>query len=154
MTIEMVVARVEALEKQFAFLLQQTKSDVDTPKSKISKNTSSDDEVVKSKKKTKKEVSGEDEVDVVKSKKEPKKTKKDPSSDDEDKPKKKRGPSGYILFSNANRDEVKEKLCVGDDKPKNTDVMKQLAHMWGELGDEEKAVWNAKAKEVNEVDVE
>jgi hypothetical protein len=149
MTIEMVVARVEALEKQFAFLLQQTKTDADSTKTKASKN-SSDVSVDGSKKKTKKEVSSDDEVEVVKAKKEPKKAKKEVASDDDDKPKKKRGPSGYILFSNANRDDVKEQLCVGDDKPKNTDIMKQLAHMWGELADDEKAVWNAKAKEVKD----
>ena len=150
MTFEMLVARVDSLEKQFAFLLQQTKSDADLTKTKASKNSSSDVPIDASKKKNKKEVSCVDEVDVVKSKKEPKKPKKEASSDDEDKPKKKRGPSGYILFSNANRDDVKEKLFVGDEKPKNTDIMKQLAHMWGELADDEKAIWNTKAKEANE----
>ena len=95
--------------------------------------------------------------DDVKTKKEPKskeskkKAKDETSSDDEDKPKKKRGPNGYILFSNANRDEVKEKLTSGDEKPKNTEVMKQLAVMWSELDVEEKAEWTAKAKASNEV---
>ena len=151
MTIETLVARVEALEKQFALILKQGVSDVEPVKSKISKGPVVDEEVEKSKKKTKKVVSGgDDEVEVVKSKKETKKAKKEASSDDEDKPKKKRGPSGYIMFSNSNRDEVKEKLSVGDEKPKNTEVMKQLAAMWGELGDEEKAIWNTKAKEAKE----
>ena len=95
--------------------------------------------------------------DDVKTKKEPKskeskkKAKDETSSDDEDKPKKKRGPNGYILFSNAKRDEVKEQLTSGDEKPKNTEVMKQLAVMWSELGVEEKAEWTAKAKASNEV---
>ena len=95
--------------------------------------------------------------DDVKTKKEPKskeskkKAKDETSSDDEDKPKKKRGPNGYILFSNANRDEVKEQLTSGDEKPKNTEVMKQLAVMWSELGVEEKAEWTAKAKASNDV---
>ena len=95
--------------------------------------------------------------DDVKTKKEPKskeskkKAKDETSSDDEDKPKKKRGPNGYILFSNAKRDEVKEQLTTGDEKPKNTEVMKQLAVMWSELGVEEKAEWTAKAKASNEV---
>ena len=85
-----------------------------------------------------------------KEKKEKKKAKKDAvSSDDEDKPKKKR-VSGYILFSNANRDDVKEKLAEGDEKPKNTEVMKELAKMWKELGDDEKEVWNTKAKELKD----
>ena len=95
--------------------------------------------------------------DDVKTKKEPKskeskkKAKDETSSDDEDKPKKKRGPNGYILFSNEKRDEVKEQLTSGDEKPKNTEVMKQLAVMWSELGVEEKAEWTAKAKASNEV---
>ena len=87
-----------------------------------------------------------DEVKEAKSKKEkkPKKEKKDDSSDDE-KPKKKR-VSGYILFSNANRDDVKTKLTTGDEKPKNTEVMKELASMWKDLTDEERGEWNTKAK--------
>jgi len=95
--------------------------------------------------------------DDVKTKKEPKskeskkKAKDETSSDDEDKPKKKRGPNGYILFSNEKRDEVKEQLTTGDEKPKNTEVMKQLAVMWSELGVEEKAEWTAKAKASNDV---
>jgi hypothetical protein len=90
------------------------------------------------------------EADAKKIKKEKKKAKKDAaSSDDEDKPKKKR-VSGYILFSNANRDEVKEKLAEGDEKPKNTDVMKELAKLWKALGDDEKEVWNVKSKELKD----
>ena len=117
-TIEMLANRVDTLEKQLAMLLKDQVVDV-----KKSKDTE----------------------DGVKSKKS-KKSKTEPSSDDEDKPKKKRGPSGYILFSSANRDDVKEKLLVGDEKPKNTDVMKELAAMWQSLDASEKAQWNAKAK--------
>ena len=84
--------------------------------------------------------------------KKPKKEKKakDESSDDE-KPKKKR-TSGYILFSNANRDDMKTKLTVDDEKPKNTEVMKGLASMWKELNDEERGEWNAKATQLKEAD--
>jgi upstream-binding transcription factor len=85
-----------------------------------------------------------------KKEKKAKKAKKDAaSSDDEEKPKKKR-VSGYILFSNANRDDVKDKLADGDEKPKNTEVMKELAKLWKALGDEEKEVWNTKAKELKD----
>ena len=86
----------------------------------------------------------------TKKEKKPKKTKKvkEESSDDE-KPKKKR-VSGYILFSNATRDEVRDKLTQGDEKPKNTDIMKELAKMWKELSDEDKEPWNSKAKEIKE----
>jgi hypothetical protein len=119
----MLVDRIETLEKQMALLLKDTKVPNDDVK-------------------TKKE---------PKSKESKKKVKDETSSDDEDKPKKKRGPNGYILFSNANRDEVKEQLTTGDEKPKNTEVMKQLAFMWSELGVEEKAEWTAKAKASNDV---
>ena len=86
---------------------------------------------------------------VSKKEKKEKKVKKETSDDEEKKSKKKR-VSGYILFSNANRDEVKGKLADGDEKPKNTDVMKELAKMWKELGDDEKEIWNNKAKELKD----
>ena len=120
MTLEIVAQRVAALESQMSELSSKMEELVKV--------------VSKKEKKEKKE----------------KKAKKDAvSSDDEDKPKKKR-VSGYILFSNANRDDVKEKLAGGDEKPKNTEVMKELAKMWKELGDDEKEVWNAKAKELKD----
>jgi hypothetical protein len=122
----MLVARVETLEKQLAILLKDTK----VPNNDV---------------KTKKEPKSKE------SKESKKKAKDETSSDDEDKPKKKRGPNGYILFSNEKRDEVKEQLTTGDEKPKNTEVMKQLALMWSELSVEEKAEWTAKAKASNDV---
>ena len=82
--------------------------------------------------------------------KKPKKSKKpkEDSSDDE-KPKTKR-VSGYILFSNATRDEVRDSLSKDHEKPKNTDIMKELARRWKELSDEDKEPWNAKAKELKD----
>ena len=132
-TIQMLESRVETLEKQLAMLLKDQVVDV-----KKSKKAAKSD--------SKTDVSSDDEVVKVKEPKKSKKSKDEPSSEDEDKPKKKRGPNGYILFSNANRDEVKEKLLVGDEKPKNTEVMKELATMWQGLEATEKAEWNAKAK--------
>ena len=84
---------------------------------------------------------------------EPKKVKKakkakEESSDDE-KPKTKR-TSGYIIFSNATRDDVKTKLSVGEEKPKNTEVMKELAIRWKALSDEERGEWNAKAQQLKQ----
>ena len=114
-TLEMLVQRVEVLEKQLSLLLEKNSDDSDTKKEKKPKKT--------------------------------KKT-KDDSSDDE-KPKKKR-VSGYILFSNATRDEVRDKLTNGDEKPKNTDIMKELARLWKELSDEDKEPWNNKAKEIKD----
>ena len=132
-TIDMLVVRVEALEKQLALLLKEKKG------KKSKDETSGDDEVVVEKKEDKKAP-----------KKASKKEAKEVVSDDEDKPKKKRGTNGYIMFSNANRDDVKAQLTVGDEKPKNTEIMKQLATMWAELGVDEKAEWTAKAKASND----
>ena len=110
-TNEMLITRIEVLEKQLALLL---KTDEKVPDLK------------------------------------PKKSKKSPKVET-DEPKKKR-TSGYILFSNANRDEVKDALSDGDEKPKNTDIMKELAKRWKELSDEDKEPWNTKAKELKEAD--
>ena len=85
-------------------------------------------------------------VDTAKDTKKPKKTKTD-----DDKTKKKR-TSGYILYSNAHRDEVKDALTEGDEKPKNTDIMKKLAENWKTLSDEDREKWNAKAKELKDED--
>ena len=132
-TIDMLAMRVETLEKQLALVLKEKKG------KKSKDETSGDDEVVVEKKEDKKAP-----------KKASKKEVKEVVSDDEDKPKKKRGTNGYIMFSNANRDDVKAQLTVGDEKPKNTEIMKQLATMWGELGVDEKAEWTAKAKASND----
>ena len=128
-TIDMLAMRVDTLEKQLALLLKD--ANVEVVKDKKEKKT-----------KKPKDDTSDEEVDVVKTNK--KEKKKESSSDDE--VKKKRGPNGYILFSNANRDDVKAKLFVGDEKPKNTEVMKQLAALWQSASAEEKAEWNAKAK--------
>jgi len=79
--------------------------------------------------------------------KKPKKDKK--SESDDDKPKTKR-TSGYILYSNAHREKVKEELSDGETKPKNTDIMRKLAENWKELHDKDKEVWNLKAKELKD----
>ena len=84
--------------------------------------------------------------ETKKEKKEKKET-KTPKSEDSEKPKKKR-TSGYIIYSNAHRDEVKESLSTDDEKPKNTDIMKTLAANWKALSDEERTQWNTKAKEI------
>ena len=70
-----------------------------------------------------------------------------PTDISDDKPKKKR-TSGYIIFSNATRDDVKTQITQGDEKPKNTDVMKELARQWKALSDEERDQWNEKATEI------
>ena len=79
-------------------------------------------------------------------------TSKKQKTSKKDSPKKERVKSttGYIQYSNAHRDEVKELLTSqSDEKPKNTDIMRQLASKWKELSDDDKNVWNEKAKELN-----
>jgi len=116
-TLESAMKRVEELEKKMELVLSKLEIETDTKK-----NTKKDTKEKKTKK-----------------------TKKDDS--DDEKPKTKR-VSGYILYSNANRTEVKEKLSEdSEEKPKNTEVMKELARMWKELSDDEKEIWNDKAKE-------
>ena len=91
----------------------------------------------------------------VKPAKQPKKqakqqTKDFPAKEDqEDEVPKKKKTSGYILFSSANREEVKETLQAKnpDEKLKNTEIMKELARLWKELPQDEKDIWNQKAKE-------
>jgi hypothetical protein len=81
-------------------------------------------------------------VDDKKTKKE-KKEKKEKKPVDPNKPKK---TSGYLIYSNSVRAQVKEQLIAdgGEGKPK--EVVQAIAAKWKELGDEEKAVWNEKAK--------
>ena len=79
---------------------------------------------------------------------EPKTTKKAKKVKDDDANPKKKRTSGYILYSNAHRDEVKDSLTSGDEKPKNTDIMKKLAENWKLLSDEVRDKWNTKAKDL------
>lgn len=72
-----------------------------------------------------------------------KKEKKEKKEVDPNKPKK---TSGYLIYSSSVRQEVKAKLIEdgGEGKPK--EVVRAIAAKWKELSDEEKAVWNEKAK--------
>ena len=79
----------------------------------------------------------------------PKKSKKTKNDSDDEKPKTKR-TSGYILFSNATRDEVRDSLTKDEEKPKNTDIVRELARLWKLLSDQDKEPWNAKAKEIKD----
>ena len=89
--------------------------------------------------------------DKKKTEKKAKKEKKKSKDTDDDEPKKKKGPSGYLLYSKAMRDEAKEKLSKGsDEKPKSTEIMKELGTMWKALSDDEREGWNEKAKELKD----
>ena len=65
-------------------------------------------------------------------------------------PKKKRGLTGYLLFSKEKRPEVKAEL--GEVKP--TEVVTEVAKRWKALTEEERQAWNERAKEGEEVEVE
>ena len=93
-----------------------------------------------------------EEKSAEKPKKSPRKEKspKKEKAEKEEKPKKKRGMTGYLLFSKENRAAVKEEL--GEVKP--TEVVTEVAKRWKALTDEERGVWNERAKEGQEVDVE
>ena len=82
-------------------------------------------------------------VEEKKGGKKEKKEKKDKKEVDPNKPKK---TSGYLIYSNSVRAEVKAQLIAdgGEGKPK--EVVQAIAAKWKELTDEEKAVWNEKAK--------
>jgi hypothetical protein len=88
------------------------------------------------------------EIDGLKEKKEEKKKeKKEKKEVDPNKPKK---TSGYLLYSADVRQQVKAKLIEdgGEGKPK--EVVQAIAAKWKQLKDEEKAVWNDKAKAIKE----
>ena len=69
-------------------------------------------------------------------------------SDDEE-PKKKRPPSGYLLYINSIRPQVKTELGqeVG---PK--DITRELAKRWKALDDDERTEWNDKSKAMKDGD--
>ena len=65
-------------------------------------------------------------------------------------PKKKRGVSGYLVFAKEMRPEAKQALVDGgNETPKPTEVLTQVAKQWRELSEEEKGEWNEKAKAIN-----
>ena len=124
--IEALVMRVDALEKTD----KSTSMRVDA----LEKTLAAQLNVVK------KEVTDKD---LKKEKAAAKKEKKANADPSDVKPKR---VTGYILFCNSNRDDVKTKLSVGDDKPKNTEVMTELARLWKAITTDEKDEWNTKAK--------
>ena len=82
----------------------------------------------------------------------PKKTKK--VKPDSDEPKKKRGPTGYLLFSGATRADVKSSLSDAEESTNPKDVTRELARRWKALSDEEREEWNDKAKQLKDSDSE
>lgn len=72
--------------------------------------------------------------------------------DSVEKPKTKRGKTGYLLYTGELRAEVKAEMEADLEdgvKLKPQDVVTKLAARWKQLSDEEKAEWNQKAKDAN-----
>ena len=68
-------------------------------------------------------------------------------------PKKKRGTTGYLVFSKEMREEVKAEMEaeLGDgEKLQPKLVVSELAKRWKDLGESEKTTWNDKAKSIND----
>lgn len=68
-------------------------------------------------------------------------------------PKKKRGTTGYLVFSKEMREEVKAEMEaeLGDgEKLQPKLVVSELAKRWKDLGESEKTTWNDKAKGIND----
>jgi hypothetical protein len=69
-----------------------------------------------------------------------------------DKPKAPRPPSGYMLFSEHARPDVKKELSAalsGDEKLKPTEVLKTIAARWKGLDEAGQDEWREKAKSGN-----
>ena len=82
----------------------------------------------------------------------PKKTKK--VKTDSDEPKKKRGHTGYLLFSSATRPEAKAALSEAEESTNPKDVTRELGRRWKALSEEERQEWNDKAKQQKDSDSE
>lgn len=66
-------------------------------------------------------------------------------------PKKPRAKTGYLVFSCEKREEVKTSLeKEKGEPPKSKDVVSKLGEVWKGLSDDEKKVWNDKAKKMAE----
>ena len=78
------------------------------------------------------------------------KTKKEAKSkDDSEKPKVKRGPTGYLMYVASIRNEVKEEMTAAADegvKVKPQAVVTQCAAKWKALEQSDRDEWNLKAK--------
>ena len=76
-------------------------------------------------------------------------------ADTTDKPKTKRGTTGYLMYTGELRKEVSDEMSkslADGEKLKPSQVVTELAGRWKALSDEEKAEWNEKAKAKNAAD--
>jgi len=85
----------------------------------------------------------------TKNEKKTKLDKKTKASTDPDEPPKKRGTTGYRLFSEHSRPETKQSLIDSGQGANPKIVLTELGNRWKLLNPEEKDEWNAKAKTLN-----
>ena len=65
--------------------------------------------------------------------------------------KKKKAKTGYLIFSSEKREEIKGMLeKENGEAPKPKDVISKLGAVWKSLSDEEKEIYNEKAKKMAE----
>ena len=84
--------------------------------------------------------------EVAKESKKSKKSKEEKPKAD----KKKRGTTGYLVYASEMRSTVKEELVKGgNESPKPTEVITEVAKRWKALSEEEQEVFNEKAKAKN-----
>ena len=82
-----------------------------------------------------------------KEKKAKKPKEKQAETEKDEKPKKKRGITGYLLYAKETRPTVKQELIDGgEENPKPTQVITEVAKRWKSLDDEERESWNTRAK--------
>ena len=92
-----------------------------------------------------KQSAGEKQEDPKKEKKAKKSKEKTHEADE--KPKKKRGMTGYLLYAKETRPIVKQELLDnGEENPKPTQVITEVAKRWKSLDDDEREQWNTRAK--------
>ena len=82
----------------------------------------------------------------------PEKLKKEKSTVNKDgTPKKPKAKTGYLVFSSEKRDDIKKMLQEENgEPPKPKDVISKLGSTWKALSDDEKKVFNDKAKAMAE----
>ena len=80
------------------------------------------------------------------------KTKKEKSTVNKDgTPKKAKAKTGYLVFSSEKREDIKKMLQdENGEAPKPKDVISKLGAVWKDLTDDEKKVYNDKAKAMAE----
>jgi hypothetical protein len=149
-----MVAAVTSLAAKYEFDLEEAMRHLNLEEVKLVKKrgpspkSKEEKEVAKAEKKL--AAKAEKEA-AKKEKKESKKSKgkaKSSSDEDEAKPKTKRGKTGYLMFADEVREEVKQELTEALDegaKLLGKDVIREIAIRWKALSTEEQDVWKEQA---------